>query len=147
MDVVAVLLDVLVNERIDRLAAALIAGLFVARGLLAVDAEMFASLPFDARALDHLPEVRNDAHLGEELTVFVEVNAPRIAAAFSEHLEHVPGGMMTPHACVHPLSLAFRSPCFADVRRAEHAMATIEPAVGSPGKRVQDLVRVGAVIP
>src|SRR2546427_8533638 len=44
MDVVAVLFDVLVNEREDRLAAASIAGLFVARGFLAVDAEMFASL-------------------------------------------------------------------------------------------------------
>src|SRR6266571_2659050 len=84
VDVVAVLFDVLINERVDWLAAASIAGLFVARGLLAVDAEMFASLAFDTRALDDVPEVRYDAHLREELAVFVEVNAPGVAAALGE---------------------------------------------------------------
>src|SRR5262249_14324407 len=107
VDVVAVLFDVLVNERVNRFAAALIAGGFIARRLLVVDAEMFATLPFDSRALDHVPEVRDHAHLGEELAVFVEVNTPGIAAAFREHFEHVFRGMITPHTCVHPLPLTF----------------------------------------
>src|SRR5438128_2304927 len=147
MDVVAVLFDVLVNERIDRLAAALIAGLFVARGLLAADAEMFAPLAFDTRALDHVPEVRYDTHLGEELAGFVEVNAPGIAAALGENFEHMPDGVITPDASVHPLPLGLGRVRATDVGRAEHPVATVEPAVRSPGERVQDLVRVGAVVP
>src|SRR5206468_1654089 len=123
-------------------AAAPVTGLFVARGLVTVDAEMFSTLTFYTRALDHVPEMRDHAHLGEELTVFVEVNAPGIAAAFSEHFEHVPGRMITPDASVHPLALSLGRARPTDVRRAEYSVATVEPAVGSPGERVPHLVGV-----
>ena len=76
---------------------------------------MFTSLALDARYLDHVPEMRYDAHLGEELAVFVEVNAPGIAAALGEHFEHVPGGVIAPDARIHPLALAFRRAWSADV--------------------------------
>src|SRR6266699_257302 len=108
---------------------------------------MFASLPFDAGALDHVPEVRDDAHLGEELAVFVEVDAPGIAAALREHFEQMPRGVITPNPGVHPLPLAFRRAGLADVRGTEHAVTTVQPAVRTPSERVQDLVRVGAVVP
>src|SRR2546422_2036822 len=115
MNVVAMLLDVLINEREDRLATARVAVSFVARGFLAADGKMLAALALDARSLDHVPEVRNHAHLGEELAVFVEVNAPWIAAAFGEDLEDVLGGMIPPDSRVHPLALAFGRARLADV--------------------------------
>ena len=108
---------------------------------------MFAPLAFDTRALDHVPEVRYDTHLGEELAGFVEVNAPGIAAALGENFEHMPDGVITPDASVHPLPLGLGRVRATDVGRAEHPVATVEPAVRSPGERVQDLVRVGAVVP
>ena len=80
--------------------------LAVASRFIGVDAEMFAALPLDARALNHVPEVRDDAHLGEELAVLVEVNAPRIAAALGEHFKDMARGMIAPDARVHPLALA-----------------------------------------
>src|SRR5439155_361616 len=92
-------------------------------------------------------EMRDHAHLGEELAVFVEVNAPGIAAAFSEHFENSPGRMITPDAGVHQLALSLGHARSADMRRAEHAVATVEPAVRSPGERVQYLVRISGVIP
>src|SRR5436190_8320121 len=108
---------------------------------------MFAALPFEARPLNHVPEMRDDAHLREELAVLVEVDAPGIATAFGEHFKDVPCGMITPHAGIHPLPLAVGRARLADVRRAEHAVTSIKPAVWSPRESVQYLVCVGSVIP
>ena len=55
--------------------------------------------------------------------------------------------MVAPDAGVHPLALAFRRPGFANVRRAEDTVTAIEPAVRSPGERVQDLVGIDGVVP
>ena len=55
--------------------------------------------------------------------------------------------MIAPDAGVHPLAPAFGRARFADVRRAEDTMATVQPAIRSPGERVQHLVRVNGVIP
>src|SRR5204862_896064 len=111
------------------------------------DRKMFAALAFEARALDHVKEVRDDAHLGPELAVFVEVDAPGITAALGENFEHVPLGMVAPATGVHPLTLAIRRARLAGMRRTENAVATVEPAIGSPRERVQRFVRVGLVIP
>src|SRR5205823_6941976 len=116
-------------------------------GFLAIEVEMLAALPLEASALNHVPEMRDHARLDETLAVFIEVNAPRIARAFCKHFENMLGGMIPPHAGVHALAFFLRRAGFADERRAKHAVATVEPAIGSPGEGVQRFVRVGVVIP
>src|SRR6266536_3989955 len=114
MNVVAVLLDVLVNEGVNGLAAARVAVFFVADGVVVVDAEVLAALPLDAGALDHMPKVRDDAHLGKELAVLVEINTPRITSALGEDLEDMACGMITPDTRIHPLPLVLGRARLAD---------------------------------
>src|SRR5882724_10312336 len=91
MHVIAVLFDVVVNVRVNRFAFAL----FVTPRLLRADCEMLATLPLKPRAVNHMPEMRNHAHLCPKLSRLIEVNSPRIAAALRENLEHMPRGMIT----------------------------------------------------
>src|SRR3954463_13451489 len=109
--VVAMRFDVLVNVRMDGLTL----GSAVAVEFVPPDCAMFSALAFQARSLDHVPEVRNDAHLRPELPMFIEIDSPRIAATFGENLEHVARRMITPDAGVHPLTLIFGCSRFADV--------------------------------
>ena len=143
VDMIAVLFDIVVNVRVNGFAAALP----IAARLPGVDGEMLAALPLQARALNHVPEVRDHAHLREELSVLVEVDAPRIAAAFGEDLEDVARRMVTPHARIHPLTLLGGRAGPAHVRRTKHPVTAVEPAVRPPGEGVERLVRVGREVP
>src|SRR5207249_3620293 len=88
MDVITVLLDVFVDVRVDRFGAHVATGhdsgdrvgaqFAVASRFRCTDSEMFAPLAFDARAVNHMPEVRDDAHLRPKLAVFIEINSPGI---------------------------------------------------------------------
>src|SRR5207244_6357589 len=98
------------------------------------DRKMFAALPFDARAVNHMPKMRDDAHLGPKLTVFVEVDTPGITAAFGEDFKGAVARMIAPNPRIHPLPLARRCARTANVARTKDAVATVEPAVGSPGE-------------
>ena len=147
MNVVADGLDVVVNERVDEPLIRVGVEALVRKRFLAIDVEMLAALPLEPSALNHVPEMRNHAGLNETLAVFVEVDAPRIARAFGEHLEDMFGGMITPHTGVHALSLFLWCAGFANKRRTENTVTTIKPAVRAPGEGVQCLVRVGVVIP
>src|SRR6185369_12559383 len=99
MDVITVRFDIFVNVRMDRLALAFA----VAVALHASNGEMFAALPFKARPLDHVPEMRDHAHFREKLAVFIEIDPPRIAAPFGEHFKNAARGMITPDTRIHPL--------------------------------------------
>src|SRR5438093_258148 len=94
MHVIGVSFDIVVNMRVDGLT---VAARRIALDFLAAHGKMFAALAFEPRALDHVEQVRDDAHLGPKLAVFIEIDAPRIATAFGEHFEHVALGMITPH--------------------------------------------------
>src|SRR5712671_5424241 len=98
MHMIAVLFDVVVDMWVDRLAFPFP----VTTRLLRSDRKMLAALPLQARAMDHVPEVRNHAHLRPKLSRFVEVNPPRIAAPFGENIENVPRGMVPPDSRIHP---------------------------------------------
>src|SRR5213075_31111 len=76
MHVIRMGLDIVVDVRMDRLVVA--AG-GVALVFFANDREMFTALAFEPRALDHVEQVRDHTHLGPKLSVFIEINAPRIA--------------------------------------------------------------------
>src|SRR4030095_1608165 len=99
MHMIPVLLDVFVNVGMNGLAAA---GGIAAR-LLGVDGIVLSTLPFNARALNHMPEMRNDAHLGKELPVLIEVDSPGITAALRENLKLVTSRMVSPNTRVAPL--------------------------------------------
>src|SRR6185503_19065456 len=62
----------------------------------------------------------------------VEIQTPGIATAFAKQLEPMCDGMITPNTL-----LKFNA---ADFCRDRAALATIEPAIGSPGKRIGDRV-------
>src|SRR5690606_18304635 len=118
------------------------AGLFLER-----DREVLASLPLVSRALDDVPEVRDDTGLEEELSVVVEVDAPGVAGALREDLELVAQGLVPPEGSFAALTPVGGGPQFANVRRADHALAAVQPAVLSPRERVGRFMRVGLVVP
>src|SRR6267378_8207258 len=89
----------------------------------------------------------NHAHLGPKLPAFIEVNAPGIAATFGEYFKFMPTGMIAPNTGIHPLTLALRRAGLSDVAGTENAMATIEPAVGTPRKSVKNLVGISGIVP
>ena len=141
--VVPVLFNIIIYVRVDRLSFPFA----VAARLLNSHREMLASLSLDARAMDHVPKVRDDAHLSPKLSIFVEIDSPRIAAAFGKHFKTVASGMITPDAGIHPLPSRFGRARFAHIARTKNAVAAIKPAVRSPSECIEDLVRVGCVIP
>ena len=80
--------------------------------------------------------------VAKRLAAVVEVDAPGVARAVGEDLELVPRGMIAPDAGVDRRALVGRRARLADVRVREHAVAAVQPAVGSPDERVERLVRV-----
>ena len=145
--VVGMRADVFVHIGEDALATALIPVLGVALRLVAVVGVVLAALPEDPSSLDHVEEVRNDAHFGPEVAVLIEVDAPRIAAALGENLESVGRRMVTPDTRIDPLTIVFRGPRLANMGRTKHPVATIEPPIGTPVEGVERLVGVGGVVP
>ena len=144
---VGVRADVFIDVGEDALATALIPVLGVALRLIAVVGVMLAALPEDPSSLDHVEEVRNDAHFGPEVAVLIEVDAPRIAAALGENLESVSHRMVTPHTGIDPLTIIFGGPRLANIGRTENPVATIEPTIGPPVEGVERLVGVSRVVP
>ena len=108
---------------------------------------MFAALTLVTPALDHVPEVRDDAGFDPGLAAFVEVEAPGIARAFGENFEQLLGRMITPHGGINPLAVLLGGAGLADVRRAEDSVAAVEPAVGAPAEGVERLVGIAGVVP
>ena len=104
--------------------------------------EVRASLPLVSRTLDDVVQVRNHAGRAKCLAVVVEIDAPRIAGSFGENFELVPRGMVSPDGRVERNAVAVGRARLAHARVREHAVATVEPAVGPPNERVERFVRV-----
>src|ERR1043166_5447741 len=128
-----------INERVQSLVALAFLLRGEARVLVRPDGVMRAALPRVARALNHVEEMRNDARLDEALAVLVEVHAPRIARAFGENFELMLRGMITPHRGIDPLALCFRRAGLADIRRTEHAVTSVKPAVRRSEEHTSEL--------
>src|SRR6185295_4167121 len=94
---------------------------------------VLATLALVARALNHVPEMRDHAGLDDALAIFIKVDPPRIARALGEHFEELLRRMITPHRGVDALALLNRGAGLANERRTENPVATVEPAVRSPG--------------
>src|SRR5215213_10710140 len=92
MNVIAMGFDVLINIWMHRFGRSFP----VESGFQGPDGEVFAALPFQARALNHMPEVGNDAHLSPELAILIEVDAPGIAAALRKDFKCMCNGMEAP---------------------------------------------------
>src|SRR5262249_45486036 len=78
----------------------------------------------------------------EKLAVFVVVETPRIAAAVRKDLEFVPHWMIAPHPGAQFRALRRLHAGRPDARGVEPAWDGVEPAVRSPQKAIQRLVRV-----
>ena len=76
---------------------------------------MLARLPLVAAALNHLVQVRDDAGGEERLAEVVEIDAPGVARAVGEDLEHMPRRMVAPDAGVDRRALGVRRAGLADV--------------------------------
>src|SRR5689334_7660994 len=100
VNVIAVLFDVFVDVWMNRLARTFA----ITLRLVSSNREMFAALPFDAGPLNHVPEVRDDAHLGKELPMLVEVDSPRVASTLGKDFEDISSRMIAPDSGVHPLT-------------------------------------------
>ncbi|MEI9895161.1 MAG: hypothetical protein WDN28_15050 [Chthoniobacter sp.] len=81
-------------------------------------------------ALDHVPEMRDDAALGNAVAVLIEIDAPRVARALGEELELMLDRMIAPHARVDARAGGILRAGLADVALREDAVAAVEPAVG-----------------
>src|SRR5262245_38679788 len=107
-----------------------------------VGIKMRASLPVVASTLNNVEQVRDHAGLDKALAIWIEINAPGIARSFREHFEHLFDRMIAPHPGVDASAFAVGGAGLSDVRMGEHSMATVEPAVGSPGEGVEGVVGV-----
>src|SRR6187397_2418388 len=109
--------DVIVEIGIVGFARLRIAMPFILRGLFDGGGIMLTALAFIASALDHMPDVRDDAGLNEALAVLIKIDAPGIARTLGEDLKDMFRGMIPPHRRVDPLSLFFGRARLADERR------------------------------
>ena len=87
-----------------------------------VPIKMPTTLPVVASALDHVPQVRDDAGGDEGLPAAVEIQPPRIARAPREDLEFFLGGMIPPHASIERHAVLVRRAGLADLAVREHAV-------------------------
>src|SRR5918999_771682 len=62
--------------------------------------EVLSTLPVIDAAGDDMPKVRDHAGADQELPFRVVIDAPRVAEAVRNDLEHVLRGMVSPHAAV-----------------------------------------------
>jgi len=95
---------------------------------------------FVARTGNDVEEVFDDAVRDEHLAVIVEGDAPGIRGAMGDNLKRVSRRMKPPDAAVQPDPVAVRRAGPADPRIGKNAVATVEPAVRSPGETVDDVV-------
>ena len=109
--------------------------------------EMLPPLAVVPRPLDDVPEVRDDARLGEELPVVVEVHPPRVAGAPGEDLELLLRGVVPPVGAVQRNPLPPGRARLPDPGVGEHPVAAVEPSVRPPDEAVERLVLVMAPPP
>jgi len=107
-----------------------------------VGVEVLAPLTMVARSLNDVEEVGDDAACEEGLSVVVEIDAPGIAGAVSKDFELMSLGVIAPDACVEGDALIVGGTGFPDAGVSEDAVATVEPAIGSPDEGVQCFVGV-----
>src|SRR5947209_8202535 len=97
--------------------------------VVGVGVEMLAGLPLVASAGNDVKDVRDDAGGGEEISILVVVEAPRVARAVGEDFELVANRMIAPDAGVERHPLVGRRARLADLAVREDAVAAVEPAV------------------
>ncbi len=97
-------------------------------------------------ALDDVPEVRNDAGLGEPVALVVIIEAPGIRRAGGKNLELMLHRMIPPVGAIQRRAgtlalhrLGFGHPHFG---MGEDAMAAVKPAIRPPDERVQRFVGI-----
>jgi hypothetical protein len=86
--------------------------------------------------------MRDDAAGGKAVAEVIEVEAPRIGEAASEDFEFASFGVEAPDTGVEVEAVVFGSARFSDEGVSENALATVEPAVGSPDEAVQSFMAV-----
>ena len=116
-----------------------------------------AALTVIESAWDHIPEVRNDTCGQEDLTVVVEVEAPRIAEAMRDDFEEILCRVITPHTAVDKHAVFDRNlggeritlaQDFAAVQRLAHdrsrreALAPVEPTIRPPVEAIENLMTI-----
>jgi hypothetical protein len=107
--------------RVAALAALQVLVLVVGDGLnvlVGVLVLVLSALAVVAPALDHVPEVRDDAGLDEHLAVLVEVDAPGIAGSLGEPFKDLLEGVIAPDRGVHGDALVVRRAGLAHLRVA-----------------------------
>ena len=94
------------------------------------------------RALNDVPEVRNDAGLGKPFSLRIVVESPGVGGAMGENVEFLLQRMISPVGTIELRPLVCRRSRSADNGMGEDAVAAVEPAVRSPVKRIQRFMRV-----
>ena len=102
--------------------------------------EVVAVHALEVRAGDHAEQVRDHAVGDERLAEVVEVESPRVGRAVRDDLEDLAGRVIPPDAAIHRRPLLLRRPRLADLRGGQDAVATPEPAVGTPVQGVEHVV-------
>ena len=115
----------------DRLDGRVSVGIEVGTGLFVVDA-----------TLDDVEEVGDDAAGGEAVAEIIEVEAPRIGESTGEDFEFASLGVEAPDPGVEIDTIVFGSARLSNEGVGENALATVEPAVGSPDETVEGFVAV-----
>ena len=110
--------------------------------VVGVGIEMLAGLALVAGAGQDVIKMRDHAGRVEELAARIVIQTPRIARAFGEDLEDMARRVKAPDTGVDLHALRVGSARLAHDRVGEHAVVTVEPAVGTPDEAIERLVRV-----
>ena len=122
-----------------------------------VRVEMLAALAMVDAAGDDVKEMRDHAGADEELALGVVVDAPRVAEAVGDDLEHVLGRMVAEDPAVDVDAVPFQDVVgerlfvfvepaltrrLSHFRRRRIALESVQPSIGTPVQAVDDLVPV-----
>ncbi len=110
--------------------------------LIHMGIEVLARLAAEAGALNHVEEVGDHTDRTHRLAVVVEVDAPGVGRPPREDLEGVLHRVVAPVARVDWRPLLLGRARLPDAGVGEHALAAVEPSVGSPDEPVEGLVGV-----
>ena len=115
----------------DRLDGGIGVGVEVGSGLFVINS-----------ALDDVEEMGDNAAGGEAMADIIEVEAPGIGETAGEDFERLRFRVEAPNAGIEIEAVFFRCAGFTDERVGKDALATIEPAVGSPDEGVEGFVSI-----
>ena len=93
-------------------------------------------------SLNDMEQMWDHAARREPLSVIVEIESPWVGKAACEDFKPFFLRLVTPDTAINKLPIFWRDPRLPDERLGKHALASVQPTVGSPNKTVECFVSI-----